>query len=72
MVATLSPGSRNCAARQRESQIILDLADKSMDVLLKELSISAKGELTSLCCMMGKAMSLRCYFLAVNGWRLID
>ena len=41
-------------------------------VLLNGLSISAKGELQSLCCMMGKTMSLWCHFLAANGWRLID
>ena len=29
-----------------------------IDVLLNGLSISAKGELSSLCCMMGKTMSL--------------
>ena len=45
---------------------------KTMDVLLNALSISAKKELHSLCCMMGKTMSLRCHFLAANGWRLID
>ena len=45
---------------------------ESMDLLLNGLSISAKKELQSLCCMMGKTMSLRCHFLAVNGWRLID
>ena len=44
----------------------------SMDVLLNGLSISAKGELQSLCCMMGKTMLLRCHFLAANGWQLID
>ena len=38
-----------------------------MDVLLNGLSKSAKGKLQSLCCMMGKTMSLRCHFLAVNG-----
>ena len=43
-----------------------------MDVLLNGLSISAKGELQSLCCMMGKTMSLRCHLLAANIWRLID
>ena len=43
-----------------------------MDVLLNGLSISAKRELQSLCCMMEKMMSLRCHFLAANGWRLID
>ena len=43
-----------------------------MDVLLNGLSISAKKELQLLCCMMGKTMSLRCHFLAANGWRLID
>ena len=42
------------------------------DVLLNELSISAKEELQSLCCMMGKTMSLRYHFLAANGRRLID
>ena len=41
-------------------------------VLLNGLSILAKGELQSLCCMMGKTMPLRCHFWAVNGWRLID
>ena len=30
----------------------------TMDVLLNGLSISARGELQSLCCMMGKTMSL--------------
>ena len=45
---------------------------KIMDVLLNGLSISAKGELQSLCCMIGKMMSLRCHFLAANGWRLMD
>ena len=44
---------------------------KHMDVILNGLSISAKGELQSLCCMMGKTISHRCHFLAVNGWRLI-
>ena len=39
----------------------------TMDVLLNGHRISAKGE---LCCMMGKTMSLRCYILAANGWRL--
>ena len=43
-----------------------------MDVLLNGLSTSAKGELQSLCCMIGKIMSLRCHLLAGNGWRLID
>ena len=43
-----------------------------MDVLLNGLSTSAEGELQSVCCMMGKTMSLRCHFLAANGWRLID
>ena len=43
-----------------------------MDVLLNGLSISAKGELQSLCCMMGKTMSLGYHFLAANNWRLID
>ena len=43
-----------------------------IDVLLNGLSISDKGELQSLRCMMGKTMSLRCHFLAANGWRLID
>ena len=33
---------------------------------------SAKEELQSLCCMMGKTMSLRSHFLAANVWRLID
>ena len=47
-------------------------ASKIMDVLLNGLSISAKRELQSLCCMMGNMMSLRCHFLATNGWRLID
>ena len=42
-----------------------------MDVLLNEFNISAKGELQSLSCMMGKMMSLRCHLLAANGWRLI-
>ena len=46
--------------------------DAPIDVLLNGLSLSAKGELQSLCCMMGKMMSLRCHFLAVSGWRLID
>ena len=46
--------------------------DGTMDVLLNELSVLAKGELQLLCCMMGKTMSLRCDFLAANGWRLID
>ena len=41
-------------------------------LILNGLSISAKRELQSLCCMMGKRMSLRCHFLAVIGWRLID
>ena len=45
---------------------------KTMDVLLNGLSILAKKELQSLCRMMGKTMSLRCHFLAANGWRLID
>ena len=40
---------------------------ETMDVLLNGLSISAKGELQSLCCIMGKTMSLRCHFLATNG-----
>ena len=44
----------------------------TMDVLLNGLSISAKKELQSLCCMMEKTISLRCLFLAANGWRLID
>ena len=43
-----------------------------MDVLLNGLSISVKGELQSLCCIMGKTMSFRCHFLAANGWRLIE
>ena len=43
-----------------------------MNVLLKGLSISAKGELQLLCCIMGKTMSLQCQFLAANGWQLID
>ena len=43
----------------------------NMDVLLNGLSISAKGKLQSLCCMMGKTMSFRCHLLAANGWRLI-
>ena len=42
-----------------------------MDVTLNGLSISGKKELQSLCCMMGKTMSLRYHFLAANGWRLI-
>ena len=42
-----------------------------MDALLNGLSISAKGELQSQCCMMGKTMLLRCQLLAANGWRLI-
>ena len=44
----------------------------NMDVSLNGLSIWAKKELQSLRCMMGKTMSLRCHFLAANGWRLID
>ena len=44
----------------------------TMGVLLNGLNISAEGELQSLCCMMGKTMSLRCHFLAANGWLLID
>ena len=49
---------------------------KIMDALLNRLSISAKREIQSLCCMMGKTMSssmtLRCQFLVDNGRRLID
>ena len=37
-----------------------------MDVLLNGLSISAKGELQLLSCMMGKTMSLRGHFLVAN------
>ena len=44
----------------------------TLDALLNGLSIPAKGELQSLCCMMGKTMSLRYQFLAANGWQLID
>ena len=36
-----------------------------MDVLSNGLSISAKKELQSLCCIMGKTMSLRCHILAI-------
>ena len=43
-----------------------------MDVLLNRLIIFAKGELQSLCCMMGKTMSPRWHLLATNGWQLID
>ena len=43
-----------------------------MDGLLNVLGISAKKEIKSRCCMMGKTMSLRCHFLAANGWRLRD
>ena len=43
----------------------------SMDVLLNGFSISAKAELQSLYCMMGKTRSLRCHLLAANSWRLI-
>ena len=46
--------------------------ENDMDVLLNGLCLSAKIELQSLCCMMGKMMSLRCHFLAANVWRLID
>ena len=42
---------------------------ETMDVLFNGLSISAKGELQSLCRMMEKTMSLRCHLLAVNGWQ---
>ena len=45
---------------------------RATDVLLNGLSISAKGELQLLCCMMGKMISLRCPFLDANGWQLID
>ena len=38
-----------------------------MDILLNGLSTSAKRELLSLCCIMGKTMPLRCHFLAANG-----
>ena len=41
-----------------------------MDILLNGHRISAKGELQSLCCMMGKTMLPRCHFLATNGWQL--
>ena len=50
----------------------LILLEIIMDALLNELSILAKGELQSLCCMMGKMMSLRCHLLAANGGQLID
>ena len=43
-----------------------------MDVLLNGLSLSAEGELQSLCCLMGKTMSLQCHLFAANGGRLID
>ena len=43
-----------------------------MGVLFTGLNISAKKELQSLCCMMGKTMSFRYRFLADNDWRLID
>ena len=43
-----------------------------MDVLLNGLSISVKGELQSLCCMIEKTMSLRCHLLTANGWRFIE
>ena len=45
---------------------------KSMDVLFKGLSISDKKILTVAVLHDGKMMSLRCHFLAANGWRLID
>ena len=48
--------------------MILSQNGKITDVLLNGLSISAKEELQSLCCMIGKTMSLRCHFLAVNGF----
>ena len=42
-----------------------------MDVLLNALCISAKGELQSLCCMMGKTMSPEVIFwlLMVDNWQ---
>ena len=43
---------------------------KTMDVSLNGLSISAKIELQSLCCMMGKMMSPQYHILAANGWWL--
>ena len=46
--------------------------NRTMDVLLYGHSISAKGELQLLRCLMGKTMSYRCHLLAANGWRLID
>ena len=47
-------------------------SDKTIDVLLHGLSISADGELQWLRCMMGKTMSLRYQLLTANDWRLID
>ena len=43
----------------------------NMDVLLNGHSISAKGELQSLCCMMGKIMSPDVTFrrLMVGNWQ---
>ena len=39
----------------------------SVDILLNELSISLKEKIQSLCCMMGKTMSLfGCKWLAIN------
>ena len=42
-----------------------------MDVLLNVLNISAKGELQSLCCIMGKTMSLddTIWLLIVGDWQ---
>ena len=55
----MSPGAckirRGCNVLQVPIQIIPLV--KLMDVLLNGHSISAEGELQSLCCMMGKTMS---------------
>ena len=39
----------------------------TMDALINGLSIRAKKELQSLCCIMGKTMSPRCHVLAAKG-----
>ena len=51
---------------------VLLILHADMDVLLNGFSISAERELQSLCCMMGKTMSLRCHLLAANVWPIID
>ena len=55
---------------EESSSIKNTLYIMAIDVLLNGLSISDKGELQSLCCMMGKTMSLRCHLLAANGWQI--